>query len=113
KSLGYLFPAAFIATPKSPIVISTYTTVLQNQLFFESLPMIEKMFNRNIKKTLIKSSEHYLSLSVFERWLKQITAENSEAYLCMDAYFSMANRNNNRRFIRNKCWKSFRLGLLA
>ena len=83
KSLGYLFPAAFIATPKSPIVISTYTTVLQNQLFNESLPMIEKMFNRNIKKTLIKSSEHYLSLSVFERWLKQITAENSEAYLCM------------------------------
>lgn len=83
KSLGYLFPAAFIATPKKPIVISTYTTVLQNQLIDETLPVLEKMLHRKIKTTLVKSSEHYLSLSVFERWLKQITAEDSEAYLSM------------------------------
>src|SRR5699024_12830800 len=31
KSLGYLLPAALIATPKKPIVISTYTTGLQNK----------------------------------------------------------------------------------
>ena len=83
KSLGYLFPAAFIATPKNPIVISTYTTVLQNQLIHESLPILEKMLQKKIKTTLVKSSDHYLSLSIFERWLKQITAEDSEAYLCM------------------------------
>src|SRR5699024_6115685 len=83
KSLGYLFRAAFIATPKKRNVISTYPRVLQNHLIDEPLPVIEKMLNRKIKITLVKSSDHYLSLSVFERWLKQITAEDSEGYLSM------------------------------
>ena len=83
KSLGYLFPASFLATPEEPIVISTYTTVLQDQLLNETIPALENMLDRKIKITLVKSSHHYLSLSVFERWLNKITADDSEAYLCM------------------------------
>lgn len=83
KSLGYLFPASFLATPEAPIVISTYTTVLQDQLVNETIPALEEMLNRELKTTLLKSSHHYLSLSIFERWLNKITADDSEAYLCM------------------------------
>lgn len=83
KTLAYLLPASFIAQPQKPIVISTYTTVLQEQLLNESIPQLEKMIGREIKTALVKSSRHYLSLSVFERWLKEITGKDSEAYLSM------------------------------
>lgn len=83
KSLGYLFPAVFIAKPKEPIVISTYTTVLQDQLLNETIPILENMLQRKINTALVKSSNHYLSLTIFERWLNKITADDSEAYLCM------------------------------
>lgn len=83
KTLGYLFPASFIAKKEQPIVISTYTTVLQEQLVNESIPQLEQMLQREIQTVLLKSSNHYLSLSVFERWLKEITGKNSEAYLSM------------------------------
>ena len=83
KSLGYLFPASFLASFKQPVVISTYTTLLQNQLLDETLPGLEKILHRKIPTTLVKSRNHYLSLSIFERWLNKIEAKDSEAYLCM------------------------------
>src|SRR5690625_4121610 len=83
KSLGYLFPASFFATVENQIVISTYTTVLQEQLLKEAIPALEGILQRKLKATLLKSSHHYLSLSIFERWLNKITAKDSEAYLCM------------------------------
>ena len=83
KSLGYLFPASFQSSIQKPVVISTYTTLLQNQLLNETLPELEKILQRNIPTTLVKSRNHYLSLSIFERWLNEIKAEDSEAYLCM------------------------------
>lgn len=83
KSLGYLLPASFLAKEKAPIVISTYTTLLQDQLVEESIPELEEMLGRKIRTVLVKSSQHYLSLSVFERWLKEIQAKDSEAYLAM------------------------------
>lgn len=83
KTFAYLFPAFFVAQEGKPVVISTYTTVLQDQLVEESIPQLEKMIGRKIKTSLVKSSQHYLSLSVFERWLKEITGKDSEAYLSM------------------------------
>ncbi len=83
KSLGYLFPASFQASEEQPIVISTYTTLLQNQLLEETLPGLEEILQRKISTTLVKSRNHYLSLSIFERWLNNIEAKDSEAYLCM------------------------------
>lgn len=83
KTLGYLFPSSFFARRDHPIVVSTYTTVLQEQLVNESIPQLEQMLKRDIQTVLLKSSRHYLSLSVFERWLKEITGKDSEAYLSM------------------------------
>ena len=83
KSLGYLFPAVHHASSDQPMIVSTYTTLLQDQLLEETLPALEKMLNREIPTTLVKSRNHYLSLSIFERWLNKIEADDSEAYLCM------------------------------
>lgn len=83
KTLAYLFPSSFIAKEEKPVIISTYTTILQDQLVEVAIPQLEKMLGRKIKVALLKSSRHYLSLSVFERWLKNITSKDSEAYLSM------------------------------
>ncbi len=83
KTMGYLFPLSFHTDHKHPIVISTYTTLLQEQLLEETLPDLENILNRKITTTLVKSRNHYISLSIFERWLKLIRAEDSEAYLSM------------------------------
>lgn len=83
KSIGYLFPAIFKATIDNKVVISTYTTLLQEQLLNDTVPKIEKILDIKVPTTLVKSRSHYLSLSIFERWLKEITPSDSEAYLCM------------------------------
>lgn len=84
KSLGYLFPASFTSLSNNePIIISTYTTILQDQLIQETLPELENILGREINATLIKSSNHYISLSLFGRWLNTVTYHDSEAYLIM------------------------------
>lgn len=83
KSLGYLFPLVFEATKEKPVVISTYTTLLQNQLLEETIPQLERILGYPISATLLKSRNHYISLSIFERWLKEVKPSDSEAYICM------------------------------
>ena len=83
KSMGYLFPILFETTLEEKIVISTYTTLLQEQLLNDTIPKIEEVFGRQVPTTLLKSRNHYLSLSIFERWLREVEPNNSEAYVCM------------------------------
>lgn len=83
KSLGYLFPAIFKASVDNKVVISTYTTLLQEQLLNDTVPKIEEILDIDVPTALVKSRSHYLSLSIFERWLREIQPSDSEAYLCM------------------------------
>lgn len=83
KTMGYMFPIGFHKKRKQPVVVSTYTTVLQTQLLNQTVPDLENMLGREIQTTLVKSRSHYISLSIFERWLKFIKANDSEAYLSM------------------------------
>ena len=44
KSLGYLFPAMFFAKKhKQPIVVSTYTIQLQDQLLQKEIPKLKEI----------------------------------------------------------------------
>lgn len=83
KSIGYLFPAIYKATGDNKVVVSTYTTLLQEQLLNDAIPKIEEILDINIPTTLVKSRSHYISLSIFERWVREIKPSDSEAYLCM------------------------------
>lgn len=83
KRWAICFQLAFIKKGKHPVVVSTYTTVLQSQLLNQTVPDLEDMLGREIQTTLVKSRSHYISLSIFERWLKFIKAKDSEAYLSM------------------------------
>ncbi len=73
KSLGYLIPAAiFSKKTNNPVVISTYTTQLQEQLLSNDVPKLTQALGKKINTALIKGRNHYLSMARFEHSLQEI-----------------------------------------
>jgi ATP-dependent DNA helicase DinG len=73
KSLAYLIPAAFYGKQiNKPIIISTYTTQLQEQLLNKDIPLLKNMLSFPVHAVLLKGRSHYLSLAKFEQALKEI-----------------------------------------
>lgn len=72
KSMAYLLPAAIFASQtKETIVISTYTTQLQEQLLNNDIPLLQKMLPFSIRTALLKGRTHYINLAKFEQSLKE------------------------------------------
>ena len=72
KSLGYLFPAMFFALKqKQPIVVSTYTIQLQDQLLQKEIPKLKEILPFSFQAVLLKGRSNYLSLAKFERALRE------------------------------------------
>jgi ATP-dependent DNA helicase DinG len=66
KSLGYLLPAAYFAKQKGkPVVISTHTIQLQEQIIHNEIPILAKVLPFDVKSVLLKGRNHYLSLEKF------------------------------------------------
>lgn len=77
KSLGYFIPAVYHAKQSGmPVVISTYTTLLQNQLVEKDIPLLEKIVGFPVAVSLLKGRDHYLNLFKFE----QLLEENESQY---------------------------------
>lgn len=72
KSLAYLLGAAYFAKKeKKQIVVSTFTTQLQEQLTHKDLPILESIIPFPIMSTVLKGRNHYISLDKFEVSLKE------------------------------------------
>ncbi|MEH7331352.1 ATP-dependent DNA helicase DinG [Neobacillus drentensis] len=70
KSLGYLLPSAYFAKQKNlPIVISTHTIQLQEQILKKEIPILEKILPFKIDSVLLKGRNHYISLEKFSQTL--------------------------------------------
>ena len=73
KSLGYLIPAAiFSLENKNPVVISTYTTQLQEQLLQNDVPKLAEVLETNLNASLIKGRNNYISMARFEQSLREV-----------------------------------------
>ncbi|MCD2255843.1 helicase C-terminal domain-containing protein [Agrilactobacillus fermenti] len=70
KTLGYLLPSYFAMETGQQVVISTATTVLQNQLRDQGIPLVEELLGTKAAVALIKSARHYLDLDVFWQTLQ-------------------------------------------
>lgn len=72
KSLAYLIPAVIFSKLKNePVVISTYTTQLQEQLLRRDILLLNKIFSFPIKTVLLKGRNHYISLFKFKLSLNE------------------------------------------
>lgn len=72
KSLGYLVPAAHYAIEhETPIIVSTHTIQLQEQLFARDLPLLRQLFDAPVEITLLKGRSNYMDLRKFEFFLSE------------------------------------------
>ncbi|MFC0470254.1 ATP-dependent DNA helicase DinG [Halalkalibacter kiskunsagensis] len=82
KSLAYLLPAAFYAhSQQKPVVISTQTIPLQDQLLSRDLPLLDQMLPFKVKAALLKGRSHYLCLRKFEQSLVNIQDDSYDVLL--------------------------------
>ncbi|KMK76408.1 ATP-dependent DNA helicase DinG [Alkalihalobacillus pseudalcaliphilus] len=77
KSIAYLLPSALYSMEKEePIVVSTQTIPLQEQIFVKDLPILSTLLAQPVRAALLKGRNHYLCLRRFEQSLNH-TAEDT------------------------------------
>ncbi|WP_102345804.1 ATP-dependent DNA helicase DinG [Bacillus sp. Marseille-P3661] len=82
KTLGYLIPALFSAKKtRRPVVISTYTTQLQEQILSQEVHYLKKALPFTFRATIIKGRYHYLCLRKFEQYFGDETSDNYDTSL--------------------------------
>lgn len=65
KSLGYMLPMAYLGQTGRPVVISTATTILQEQLMEQTIPLLKQIVPFTVNAVIVKGSRHYLDLQRF------------------------------------------------
>ncbi|KRO18209.1 helicase C-terminal domain-containing protein [Lacticaseibacillus saniviri] len=73
KSLGYLLPYAYLASPQHKLVITTATLVLQDQLVNQTIPALAETLHQELPTVTLKGASHYLDLHQFDLTLAQTT----------------------------------------
>jgi ATP-dependent DNA helicase DinG len=71
KTIGYLFPASYLATPENPLIISTTSILLQNQILAKDIPLVNQVLVQPLQATVVKSHQHYIDLQRFKATLDQ------------------------------------------
>ncbi|MED4352629.1 ATP-dependent DNA helicase DinG [Schinkia azotoformans] len=71
KTIGYLLPSILHAKKTGKrIVISTYTTHLQEQIMGQEIKILKKALPFSFKATILKGRHHYLCLRKFEECME-------------------------------------------
>ncbi|WP_416149744.1 ATP-dependent DNA helicase DinG [Salipaludibacillus sp. HK11] len=82
KTLAYLIPAALYALKnEEPVVISTETIQLQEQIVKKELPVLQQILPIPIRSALLKGRSHYLCLQKFENLLHSDPADTYDRTL--------------------------------
>ncbi|WP_175991232.1 ATP-dependent DNA helicase DinG [Bacillus sp. Marseille-Q1617] len=72
KSLGYLWPSLQFAKQHGErVVVSTFTTQLQEQLLQKEIKLLEKICPASFQTVLLKGKNHYINLFKFEQSLRE------------------------------------------
>lgn len=84
KTIGYLLPAANHAlTTGKQVLVSTYTTHLQDQLISNEAEIVEKFIGEKVRISLIKGLSHYLDLTRFTEILHGEDESYDETFTIM------------------------------
>lgn len=82
KTIAYLLPALFFAKhEKKPVVISTYTNQLQDQLMQQDLPIVNKILPFEARAAILKGRNHYLCKGKFDHYFEDTTDDNYDITL--------------------------------
>ncbi len=112
KTLGYLLPIALYSLDnKEPVLVSTGTKVLQNQLMEKDIPLLRKILNKNEEELkvvkLIGSGNHLCELLYRQQEKEQLPlAEEefqkrfSDAYFDIVFFYNSINKDLNKKIVR-------------
>ncbi|NLB68411.1 MAG: DEAD/DEAH box helicase family protein [Lentisphaerae bacterium] len=79
KTMAYLVPSVLWALAnKVPVVLSTNTKNLQEQIFYKDLPLVAKIIRTPFRATVIKGRRNYICLSRLEYLLSNRETELTE-----------------------------------
>ncbi|WP_026676979.1 ATP-dependent DNA helicase DinG [Fictibacillus gelatini] len=82
KSLGYLIPSLLFGKREDrPIVVSTHTIQLQQQLMERDIPILKKIMPFSFEATVLKGRNNYLCLRKFEQSLDDSYEDNYDTNL--------------------------------
>ncbi|MBP7459682.1 MAG: ribonuclease H-like domain-containing protein [Candidatus Delongbacteria bacterium] len=71
KSFAYLIPAILFSTrSRQPVLISTKTKNLQDQLFFKDIPFIHHMVNESFSSAILKGRNNYFCRKKYTQFLE-------------------------------------------
>ncbi|MDD3149361.1 MAG: helicase C-terminal domain-containing protein [Candidatus Gastranaerophilales bacterium] len=74
KSKAYLVPSLLFALNNGiPVIISTHTKVLQDQLFNKEIPHLKETVNPDLVATLLKGKKNYVCLDKFDKFGDDLT----------------------------------------
>jgi ATP-dependent DNA helicase DinG len=72
KTLAYLIPVIYYAmSERKSVLVSTYTTALQQQVMAKEFPMLRKAIDLPFHMAVLKGKSHYLCLRKFEKYLHE------------------------------------------
>lgn len=84
KTLAYLIPSILFAKQqKQPVVVSTYTSHLLDQLIQEELPKANDLLSTVTKTAVLKGMEHYIDLDRFCESLAVVDDSYEENFVKM------------------------------
>jgi ATP-dependent DNA helicase DinG len=81
KSLAYLLPATL---GRQPVIVSTATRALQDQLVHKDIPLVAHVLERPIRAAPLKGRANYVCLIEYERATRCITHDPGELYTTAD-----------------------------
>ncbi len=82
KSKAYLTPALLFALKNQvPVVVSTHTKALQDQLFIKEIPHLKDIVNPDLRVALLKGKKNYVCMQKFDEFSKEVRTELAQRSL--------------------------------
>jgi len=83
KTFGYLFPTSYHTHSTGPVLISTYTITLQQQIIEKEMKELKKVLPFLVTFAVLKSSYHYIDIDKWKSILSKKDLETAEALYSM------------------------------
>lgn len=82
KSKAYLVPSVLFALKNNiPVIISTHTKALQDQLFFKEIPHLRATVKKDLRVAVLKGKKNYVCLSKFRDLVEEMIVESAQRSL--------------------------------
>lgn len=82
KSKAYLIPSVLFALKNNiPVIISTHTKALQDQLFFKEIPHLRATVKNDLRVAVLKGKKNYVCLSKFKELLEEMIIQSAQRSL--------------------------------